>query len=214
MRLKHIMQTPNRRIEAQFRRKGFRLIAGADEAGRGALAGPLVAAAVILPPRIRISRVRDSKLLTEKQREELFALITAKALAWSVRSVSEKDIDRTGIQQANLRALTSAILALRTTPHLALVDGFQLDLPFPAKRITHGDRMVFSIACASIIAKVTRDRRMRELHAAYPAFSFHRHKGYGTVRHRREILRHGKSAVHRKSFRLKVSSRPRKILVY
>jgi ribonuclease HII len=197
------MHIPTKRQEHTLRAQGFSTIAGVDEAGRGALAGPLYAAAVIMPPDLCIPGVRDSKLLAENAREALFEIIVQRATAWAVARIPETEIDRTGIGQANLRALADAVTGLALRPEYVLVDGFSIALPMPSTRVIHGDTRVFSIACASIIAKVSRDREMRKLRRAYPRFAFHRHKGYGTLQHRQELTAWGPTPVHRQSFRFR-----------
>lgn len=197
------MKPLTREHEEQLHARGFLYVAGADEAGRGALAGPLVAAAAIMPMHAHIPKVQDSKALTEDVREILYEEIIAQASAWSVAIISVKRIDTGGVQAANLKALAQAVTALAQQPDYVLVDGYRIDLPYPSERIVHGDRDIFPIACASIIAKVTRDRMMRQLEKTYPEYSFATHKGYGTRQHQKEIHRHGLSAIHRKSFHLK-----------
>lgn len=194
------MQLPSSTAERALRNQGFRLIAGADEAGRGAWAGPLVAAAVILPLGFRGLGIRDSKLLSPDARERHYARITAAALAWAVASADPQDIDTHGLQPMNLRCLYRAVRALKPRAEFALVDGFRLPFPLAHRPVIGGDRTVLSIAAASIIAKVTRDRLMRELHGQYPAYGFHQHKGYGTEQHRRKLAEHGPSPIHRMSF--------------
>ena len=193
-------------LERSWRRRGFRCLAGVDEAGRGPLAGPVVAAAVILPERIDrnslLWKCRDSKQLRPEQREELFLVIQAEAVATGVAEGSVEEVDRLNILQAALLAMSRAVAALKVRPDLCLVDGNQ---PFsggpPAYAIVKGDSRSLSIAAASILAKVSRDRRMLELDALYPGYGFGRHKGYGTAEHLAALLRHGPCPIHRKSFR-------------
>lgn len=194
------MPRPTLRRERALHRTGFRAVAGADEAGRGALAGPLVAAAVILPLNFRARGLTDSKLLTAPERERHYARIVAGAVAWAIRVEPAKVIDRDGIQAVNLRALAGAIAALNVPADYALIDWFRLRLPIPSDGISHGDRLALSIAAASVVAKVTRDRLMRELHRQYPVYAFHLHKGYGTPLHIRRLVEHGPSPSHRRSF--------------
>ena len=190
-----------RTIENSLRRRGFGSVAGADEVGRGALAGPVVAAAVVLDPRRHIAGLRDSKLLTPAQRERLYAEIAEHA-RWAVRSATPTDVDRLNVHRASLSALRRAILALEPPPSFALVDGFAVpDLDVPQRAITGGDRRCAVIAAASIIAKVTRDREMAGLHEADPRYGFDRHKGYATRAHLEAIARFGYSDAHRLSFR-------------
>lgn len=194
------MQLPSRRRERALRARGFRWIAGADEAGRGALAGPLVAAAVVLPEAFAANGIRDSKLLTAPERELHFERITQAAVAWSVHIAAAEDIDRRGIQPVNLRALAAAVRALAVMPDYVLVDGWQLELSIPCEGVIGGDRKILAIAAASIIAKVTRDRLMCELDARFPAYGFAQHKGYGTPDHLENLARLGPSPLHRRSF--------------
>lgn len=194
------MVRPTTKREVTLRRQGFKRIAGVDEAGRGALAGPLVAAAVILPPTFRGAGLRDSKLLSPAARERHYQRIVTAATAWAVHVESAAAIDRGGIQTANLRALAMAVATLSVPADVVLVDGFALALPVPAHRVIHGDATVLSIAAASVLAKVTRDRLMVALGQRYSLYDFAQHKGYGTIAHRRRLARHGPSPVHRRSF--------------
>lgn len=197
------MKPLTREHELQLAARGFQYVAGADEAGRGALAGPLVAAAVIIPHTVQIPGVQDSKLLEETVREQLYTEITARAYAWNVAVISETVIDTKGLQYANLTALTQAVEQLPHPPEYVFIDAYAVKLPYPTEAVIHGDREIFPIACASIIAKVTRDRIMRDLERHFPAYTFATHKGYGTRQHRKEIHRYGFSTIHRKSFHLK-----------
>lgn len=196
------MAAPTAKRERALRRQGFQHIAGADEAGRGALAGPIVAAAVILPSRFTAQGIRDSKLLSPRQRQLHFTRITRAAIAWAAEIIGPEVIDRQGIQIANVRALERAVGKLDVRPDFALIDAWRLSLPMPHEGIVHGDRTVLSIAAASIIAKVIRDRIMEALDPIFPRYAFARHKGYGTLAHRHRITRHGPSPIHRRSFRL------------
>ena len=190
-----------RTIENALRRRGFECVAGADEAGRGALAGPVVAAAVVLDPRRRIGGLRDSKLLTALQRERLYAEITATA-RWTVAASSAADVDRLNVRRASLDALRRAVTALEPPPAFALVDGFRVpDLDLPQRGVVGGDRRCAAIAAASIVAKVTRDREMVRLHGSDPRYGFDRHKGYATRAHLEAVARCGYSDAHRRSFR-------------
>jgi ribonuclease HII len=195
---------PHLREEKALRTEGYGFIAGIDEAGRGALMGPVVAAAVILPPRLRgswRSRVRDSKLLTPARRDALYEEITGAAIAWGVGSASSEDIDAVGIAPATRRAMLAAVAALQQAPDYLLIDYFKLpETPLPQRGIVHGDAVCFSIACASIIAKVTRDRWVTDLDTAYPGYGFADHKGYGTEDHLACLRRLGPCPVHRRSF--------------
>jgi ribonuclease HII len=196
-------------LERELWRSGVRLMAGVDEAGRGALAGPVVAAAVIVPPRVEalLSRVRDSKKLSPGQREDLMPLIRECALAVGTGVVGPEEIDRVNILNASLEAMRIAIEALDPCPRLCLIDGnCRVPHPLPQRLIVKGDDRVFSIAAASIVAKVTRDRLMDELDARYPQYGFSRNKGYGTADHLRALGDFGPSAVHRRSFSLRAPS--------
>ena len=190
-----------RTIENELRRRGFEHVAGADEVGRGALAGPVVAAAVMLDPRSRIVGVRDSKLLTASQRERLYAEIIASA-RWAVAAASPGDVDRLNVHHASLDALRRAVEALNPPPSFALIDGFSVPgLAMPQRGIVGGDRRCTAIAAASIVAKVTRDREMVRLHEVDPRYGFDRHKGYATRAHIDAVTRFGYSGAHRRSFR-------------
>jgi len=195
-------QTATRAIENALRRLGFSRVAGVDEVGRGALAGPLVAAAVVLNPNRPIRGIRDSKLLTPTARERLFKEIIKKAEAWSLAEAEVEEIDRLNVHQAGLRAMRKAVLSLSPLPDFVLVDGFCIpDLFLPQRTVIGGDRRSAAIAAASIVAKVSRDREMRNLHEYDPRYGFDRHKGYGTMHHREAVSRFGYSDKHRKSFR-------------
>ena len=190
-----------RTLENALRRRGFTHVAGADEAGRGALAGPVVAAAVVLDSRKHIAGLRDSKLLTALQRERLYVEITGTA-RWAVASAPPDDVDRLNVHRAALDALRRAILALEPQPAFALVDGFRVPgLDLPQRAVVGGDRRCAAIAAASIVAKVIRDREMVRLHDVDPRYGFDRHKGYATRAHVDAVARFGYSDVHRRSFR-------------
>lgn len=189
------------RIEREYWRSGTVSVAGVDEAGRGPLAGPVVAAAVIFPPEHFIEGVRDSKLLTEDEREELYARIVAEASAYGIGIVQPEVIDQINILQATYRAMHEAIRSLSVEPSLLLVDGNRfLDMGIPFRTIVDGDALSFSIAAASIIAKVTRDRLMMAYDAQFPGYGFAQHKGYATPQHREAIRRLGLCEIHRRSF--------------
>lgn len=177
-------------------------VAGVDEAGCGPLAGPVVVAAVILDPARRIRGLADSKLLPEKIRERLYARILNHALAWSVISVEAEEIDRCNILNARLNGMVRALAALTRAPVLALIDGNRLPcgMPCPARAIVDGDALVPSISAASIIAKVTRDRIMREFDLRWPQYGFARHKGYCVPQHLQALQRLGPCPQHRRSF--------------
>ena len=177
------------------------LVAGVDEAGRGPLAGPVIAAAVILDPFKIIEGLADSKILTERKRNSLFDLIKADALCWSMGMASVEEIDELNILQATLLAMQRAVHGLAIQPDEALIDGNCLpDLLIPAKAIVKGDSKVKAISAASILAKVERDRIMVDYFKEYPYFSFHLHKGYGTQQHLNEIKQFGFLPIHRKTF--------------
>lgn len=177
------------------------LVAGVDEAGRGPLAGPVVAAAVILDPQRPIAGLDDSKKLNENQRESLFPLIREHALAWSVIEVSPAEIDRINILQATLLGMKQAIESLSLCPVLALVDGNRApDVSCDVKTIIQGDRLEPAISAASILAKVTRDRFMLEMHDKFPVYGFDRHKGYPTAKHMQLLREWGPCEIHRRSF--------------
>ncbi|MBN1560715.1 ribonuclease HII [candidate division KSB1 bacterium] len=186
-------------------RQDFIAVAGVDEAGRGPLAGPVVAAAVIFPPgQSETFGIYDSKMVSEKKRDELFELIQHAALAFGVGVVDHSDIDRLNILQATYKAMIDAIEKCRQMPDFVLVDGRGVPhLLVPAQSIVKGDRKSVSIAAASILAKVTRDRLMIEMHDRYPEYDFARHKGYATPGHLQAIRRYGLSPIHRRSFRPK-----------
>jgi ribonuclease HII len=191
-----------RTLENALRRVGFVHVAGVDEVGRGCLAGPVVAAAVVLHPDRRIAGVCDSKLVPAAERERLCASILRHAIAWAVAEADPIEIDRINIHQASLRAMQRAILQLAPLPDIVLVDAFRVpDLPMAQRGVRHGDRRCTAIAAASIVAKVTRDRQMLELHNRDPRYGFDRHKGYATADHLEAVARHGYSDVHRRSFR-------------
>jgi ribonuclease HII len=178
-----------------------RLVAGVDEAGRGPLAGPVVVAAVILDPRKTIDGLDDSKKLNEQRREAMFPRIMARALAWSIVEVNVDEIDRVNILQATLLGMQRAVEQLFPAPSLALVDGNQAPrLDCDVITIVKGDSLEPAISAASILAKVARDRLMKELHLRYPCYGFDRHKGYPTAEHLRLLEKNGPCAIHRKSF--------------
>jgi ribonuclease HII len=191
-----------RTLENAVRRWGFYRVAGCDEVGRGCLAGPVVAAAVILDPNQYIARVCDSKMITALERERLYKVITRKALAWSVASAQPEEIDEINIHRASLEAMRRAVLAIAPLPDIVLVDAFRIPNLYVAQRsVLHGDRRCTAIAAASIVAKVTRDREMMTHHAADPRYGYDRHKGYATADHLAAVARYGYSPLHRRSFR-------------
>ena len=179
----------------------YELIAGVDEAGRGPLAGPVVAAAVVLDPHVPIDGLRDSKQLSAARRERLAALIRERAYAWSVARADVGDIDRINILQATLLAMARAVAGLPTCPHHVLVDGLHCPrLACSVEAVVGGDRRIASISAASILAKVTRDAEMVQLDCRYPQYGFRRHKGYPTREHREALRQHGPCPFHRRSF--------------
>lgn len=189
--------------ERALRRAGLDPIAGVDEAGRGACAGPLVAAAVILPDgrRGRVPGLADSKLLTAKARERAYAEVLDRASAWSVVVVESQECDQLGMHVANIEALRRALARLPQRPQYVLTDGFGVDgLEVPGLAVWKGDRVAACIAAASVVAKVTRDRIMAELHEAYPEYGFDVHKGYVTATHTRALQAYGPCPVHRRRF--------------
>lgn len=189
------------RFEAQAWRTGLTRIAGVDEAGRGPLAGPVVAAAVVIAPDRRVRGVADSKVLPPERREELFALIHERAVAVGVGVVDHLTIDRINILEATRLAMDQALAALALVPELIITDFVSLrDCPCPQRNLVDGDARCASVAAASIVAKVTRDRLMRELDAEFPAYGFAKHKGYATAEHIAAIDRHGLCPQHRRSF--------------
>ncbi|MGM9617860.1 ribonuclease HII [Butyricicoccus sp.] len=191
--------------EMEIRAKGFTAVCGIDEAGRGPLAGPVVAAAVILPEGIQLPGVNDSKKITEKKREILFDFVKEHALAYGIGEASETEIDEINILQATFLAMRRAVEALQIPADYALVDGNRIQgLPVPAETVIGGDGKVLSIAAASILAKVTRDRYMRDMAAQYPEYGFEKHKGYGTKAHYAAIEQYGICPLHRKTFLKKV----------
>jgi ribonuclease HII len=191
-----------RTLENTFRRMGFNHIAGVDEVGRGCLAGPVVAAAVVLHPDRYVARVCDSKTVTVLERERLYLSITRAAVAWGVAAAEPEEIDSINIHQASLRAMQRAVLMLAPSPDCVLVDAFRIpDLLMAQRAVVHGDSRCTAIAAASIVAKVTRDRMMHALHARDPRYGFDKHKGYATREHLDAVARFGYSEVHRRSFR-------------
>lgn len=189
------------RIEKEFANKGFSVICGVDEAGRGPLAGPVCAAAVILPFGLEIPGLNDSKKLTDKRRRELFPVIKEKALAYGIGLADHKEIDEINILQATFLAMERAISQLSIRPDLALIDGNRAkDFGIPVQTVVKGDSLSASIAAASILAKVTRDDLMLELAKHYPGYGFEIHKGYGTKAHYEKLTAYGPSEIHRMTF--------------
>lgn len=196
------MRAPTFQTEKALAAEGFSLVAGVDEVGCGALAGPVMAGAVILPFDSRLGNVRDSKLLSPGARAELYPLITEKAVAWAIGSASVEEIAQLNIRGASLLAMRRAVEALKIYPQFILVDAWTIpQTKIPQRGIVRGDRTVKSIAAASIIAKVTRDRLMQELARAHPKYGFEVHKGYATSAHRNAIRKHGPCPIHRLSYK-------------
>lgn len=191
--------------ENEAYKNGYKCVCGVDEAGRGPLAGPVFAAAVVLPKDFIIEGVNDSKKLTEKKREELFKIIKEKSLAYSIASASEKEIDEINILNATFLAMQRAIENLKIKPDFALIDGNRLPkLEIDAKSVIKGDSLSESIAAASILAKVERDKYMLKMSKIYPEYFFEKHKGYGTKLHVEMLKKYGPSKIHRKSFLKKI----------
>lgn len=188
-------------IENKIRSEGYTVICGCDEAGRGPLAGPVFAAAVILPENIDIPKLNDSKKLTEKQRDKLFDLIKESALDYCIAQASVEEIEEINILNASMLAMKRAVDGLKTKPDFALIDGnIARGFDIPTTPIIKGDALSPSIAAASILAKVARDRYCLEMDKAHPEYGFAKHKGYGTKDHREALLKYGPSPMHRKSF--------------
>ena len=188
-------------IERSCRARGITMVCGADEAGAGPLAGPVYAAAVILPPELEIKGLNDSKKLSEKRREQLFPVIQEKAVAWAVAWVDEKEIDEINILNARLLAMQRAIEQLSPAAEYALIDGNRdAGITIPHETVVKGDSRSASIAAASILAKVSRDRYMVEMAQQYPQYEFEHHKGYPTKRHYELLRQYGPCPIHRRSF--------------
>ncbi|MFR4013146.1 MAG: ribonuclease HII [Oscillospiraceae bacterium] len=188
---------------------GIKLVCGVDEAGRGPLAGPVCAAAVMLPPGLEIPGLNDSKKLTDKKRRELYDIMIEQAVSYGIAFASEQEIDEINILQATFLAMERAMQKLSPQPELALIDGNRTkDFGLPVRTIVKGDSLSASIAAASILAKVTRDRLMEEYDAQYPQYGFAVHKGYGTKRHYETLREFGPSPIHRKTFLKKFYENP------
>jgi ribonuclease HII len=201
------MQQASTGLQDTLHRLGCRVVVGVDEAGRGPLAGPVVAAAVAVRPGAGIAGVMDSKALSSRRREELFCCIVRQVAGWSVGLVGAAEIDATNILKATLLAMEKALARLRLVPDLVIVDGItRLPLALPQYPLKRGDALSQAVAAAAIVAKVVRDRLMCYYHRRYPAYGFDRHKGYGTKQHVAAIAAHGYSPIHRRSF--KVRGRP------
>jgi ribonuclease HII len=188
--------------ELYWRLQGVPLIAGVDEAGRGPLAGPVVAAAVILPPSLNLPELRDSKRLSSETRAALDKVIRDRALAFAIHEVGVRQIERWGILAASLKAMAQAVLALSLVPEMVLVDGpLPLPLAYPQQPVIKGDDTCPSISAASILAKVYRDRQMEDYHRLYPQYNFAQHKGYATPEHLEALRCWGPCELHRRTFR-------------
>ena len=189
------------RYEREAFAEGFAVVCGVDEAGRGPLAGPVCAAAVILPRETVIEGLNDSKKLTDQKRRALYDVITERAVAYGIAFASEQEIDEINILQATFLAMERAMQKLTVRPQLALIDGNRAkDFGLPVRTIVHGDSLSASIAAASILAKVTRDQLMEELDGEYPQYGFAVHKGYGTKRHYEALRAFGPCPIHRRTF--------------
>ena len=186
--------------ERDFYTDNVKLIAGIDEAGRGPLAGPVVVASVIMPKDNLLEEVNDSKKLTEKKRERLFDEIKELAIDYHVEIISEKVIDEINILNATKLGMKNCIEKLSKTPDLVLIDAVKIESDVPTISLIHGDALSYNIACASILAKVTRDRLMVELDEKYPEYNFKKHKGYGTKEHIENLKKYGKCEIHRDTF--------------
>ena len=188
-------------IEQSYFDNGVKVICGVDEAGRGPLAGPVCAAAVILPPNAEIPGLNDSKKLSDKKRRELYPVIMEKAVAYGIGFADHDEIDRINILQATFLAMERAIAQLSVKPELALIDGNrEKDFGLPVKTVVHGDSLSASIAAASVLAKVTRDDIMLQMAEQYPGYGFEIHKGYGTKAHYEALSQHGPCPIHRMTF--------------
>ena len=192
--------------EKEAEKKGYNVICGVDEAGRGPLAGPVFAAAVILKVDDNIQGLNDSKKVSEKKREQLFSEIKNRAVDYSIAYATEEEIDELNILNATFLAMKRAVDSLKMKPQIALIDGNRLpqDLRIPARAIVKGDSLSASIAAASILAKVSRDRLMRKISETYPEYGFERNKGYGTKMHIEALIKYGPCKIHRESFLNKI----------
>lgn len=196
-----MINRPHIKYEKRLYREGYRAIVGIDEVGRGSWAGPIIAAAVIMPIKPRVYGVRDSKVLTPNKRAELAERIQERASAWAVGIVHSHEIDEYGISEANRKAMLRAAKELPAEPDYFLIDAFKIvGLSAKYAAIAHGDSMVYSIAAASVIAKVYRDSLMEELHEQYPQYGWANNKGYGTAQHQEALDKHGLCPLHRASF--------------
>ncbi len=195
------MKGPSAKIENEYKDQGYKIIAGLDEAGKGAWAGPVVSAAVILEEDISLPKLNDSKKISKKVRDDLYALITEKAVAWGVGIQDAIDVDEKGLAEAHRCSMRMAVENLGQKVDLLLVDGLGIkQLGTKSICIVKGDQKVRSIAAASVLAKVTRDRLMEEFHEEMPHYGFSKHKGYGTAFHQEALSAHGISKIHRLSY--------------
>ncbi len=193
---------PSEEFEREARCRGYRWVAGLDEAGRGPLAGPVVAAAVILPRRCRLSGLNDSKLVSVAERERLYQAIFRQAIGVGIGVASAQEIDASNVLEATRLAMGRAVGALVPQPDWLLIDALTLpSCALPQRPIVKGDGLSVSVAAASVVAKVSRDRMMRAFHTTYPQYNFEAHKGYGTAEHLRLLDRHGPCLIHRRTFR-------------
>ena len=186
--------------EKKYYDSGFDLVAGVDEAGRGPLAGPVCVAIAIMPKEPVLEKVNDSKKLTEKTREKLFDQIKELAIDYHIELIDEKIIDEINILNATKLGMKNCIEKIKTRPDIVLIDAVKLDVDVPTDSIIHGDALSYNIACASILAKVTRDRLMLEYDEKYPDYNFKKHKGYGTKEHIENLKKYGKCPIHRDTF--------------
>lgn len=186
--------------EKKYYDNGFKLVAGIDEAGRGPLAGPVCVAIVIMPKEPLLEKVNDSKKLTERTREKLFEQIKEIAIDYHIQLIDEKTIDEINILNATKLGMKNCIENIKTRPDIVLIDAVKLDTNVPTDSIIHGDALSYNIACASILAKVTRDHFMVEYDSKYPEYNFKKHKGYGTKEHIENLKKFGKCEIHRNSF--------------
>ena len=186
--------------EKKYYENGFDLVAGIDEAGRGPLAGPVCVAIAIMPKEPILEKVNDSKKLTEKRREELYEQIKELAIDYHIELINEKTIDQINILNATKLGMKNCIDKIKTRPDIVLIDAVKIDSDIETDSIIHGDALSYNIACASILAKVTRDRLMVEYDEKYPEYNFKKHKGYGTKEHIENLKKFGKSPIHRDTF--------------
>lgn len=186
--------------EKSLWKQGFKYIAGIDEAGRGPLAGPVVSACVLFPSNCLIEGVYDSKELTSSQRHHLYEKIIDKCICYSIYEIDNQTIDKINILEATKLSMIKALESMETTPDFVMIDAVNLPIQYPSKAIIKGDKKSFTIAAASILAKVYRDNLMNRLHEEFPLYQWNKNKGYGTIEHRKAIFKYGFSLYHRKSF--------------